>query len=431
MIYLLIFGCLGLLIFSYFIFHGSISNPSFIIILGFLLSSVNLLQNQSIWQFNDEKTVFIVLGGLLSFEIASGLVFSAYKKRRIIGEFDIQFFNLNLKLILYLTIQILTYIAIIIIICKMEGQSINSIHGISVALSSYHQEEINGNVSLPSWINWIYILLLSGNYLIIYFFDYLVIKKNKISIILKLNIILILLGSLVTGNKTNIIMYLLALAIDYIILQQKYLKKLNTLNIKKILIAIVIIFLSFNVFKFITTIQGRTVNGMDPFYNFSTYLGAPLKNFEIFITKQDTVNIGLFGSQTFKNSYEWLTELTGNAINIPNLYTYNWINGLGLGNVYSIYQQLYNDFGIIGSIFFMFLLGSFSTFIYCFALFKNNKSGVSFWLIYYSYLANALFLSYFSNKIGESIFARASIYFLIGLFIFYYFFVKVNNTSKH
>lgn len=418
MVYILITGCFIILLLSFFCLNRSIINPSFLITLGFFFSSLNLLTNQSLWNFNSILTVLLILCGLIAFFLGCIIVKISFKNRNFAETARIDFNSFELRFGLYAVFQSVLYLFILIWIIKSQGQGI-SLSGVSAALSSFHQNNLLGLTELPNILNILNILNLSGVYLLFYIFISFRVKKVKVPKIINVNCVIALIGSLFTGNRTVFSMYIVALLVLYFLIEEKVKKTFDTLNARSLILAVFSIFFISFCFILIASFQGRTQTNVDTIYSFSTYLGGPLKNLEIFVNN-NVMYRQIFGGQTFMNTYTWLSTSFGiPSFKIINLYRYNFLPGnIGLGNVYSILMPLYNDFGFLGTMVAMFLLGLFSQYIYYNALFKKAHFQISYYTIFYSYLSFALVMSFFSNKMGESIFSRAGIYFIVGIWIF-------------
>ncbi|OCW66985.1 O-antigen polymerase [Limosilactobacillus reuteri] len=412
MVTFLVIGCLILLIISYYLFNRSIISPSLLITGGFFISSINLYLNRNTWYFNSKLTIILILAGLITFMIGCYIVNLIFRSKQIKEIKDIKFNSFKIRLIVYLLFQLLLYFIILFWIVRSQGG------GISASLSSFHANSMLGITGLPGVLNILNIINMSGVYLIFYLTIYYKIKLKKIPHILFANDIVALIGSLFTGNRTIFSMYIMGLFILYFLMIEKKERKLSILNLKYFLSILIILCLGIIAFMIIALLQGRSESNVSLIYNLSTYMGGPLKNLEIFVNK-NVITRQVFAGQTFMDTYNWLATTFGiSQFKITNLYTYNWVFENGIGNVYSIFMPLYNDFGISGLLIFMFLLGSFSQYVYCSALYKQPKNDISYYTIFYSYLGFSLFMSFFSNKIGESIFSRAGIYFIIGLWIF-------------
>lgn len=417
MVFVLIICCFIILICAYLLFNRSIINPTFLISLGFFFSSLNLELNQTLWKFHSSFVVFMIIGGLIMFMVGSYIVSLFFRNKEVISIPKINFTSLKLRMLLYAIFQLLLYLVILVFIIRSQGGGFSP-KGISNSLSSFHEQNLLGLTSLPGILNILNILNMSGVYLLFYLLFYFKFNKGMIPKSILLNVIIALVGSLFTGNRTVFTMYVVAMFIIYYFDKQKSEKKLAILNFKSFFFLLLIIVLFFMLFLAITSLQGRNQSNMSLVYNLSTYLGGPLKNLEIFVNKNIIIN-QIFGGQTFMNTYNWLSTSFGIPnFKITSLYNYNWIFESGLGNVYSIYMPLYSDFGLYGTFVFMFFLGIFSQYIYSSALFKKPKYQISYFTIFYSYLGFSLIMSFFSNKIGESIFSRAGLYFIIGLWIF-------------
>ncbi|KRK79026.1 O-antigen polymerase [Companilactobacillus nodensis] len=417
---ILVLLCFVLIVLSIVLFKGEIAAPSFLLSVAFFVSSFDVFLNKNSWYFNNNSTVTLIVVGILSFILGC---FAINLVKPIILHDDVQVSKeiisiSSSRLFFYLILQLILYLSIIIYICNVMGLGI-SLSGLSDAIGGYYSLTQSGTVSgLPGILNVGQIINTSG----IYYLLFLLLKGHNyhlnISIILYLNLFVGIIGSLLTGTKTSFFMYLVAFMILYLFLKNDDFSEIQKISIKSIIefaLAILLIMLGFMV---LSTLQGRNLANVNVSDTISSYVGAPVKNLELFITS-NRQNRQIFGSQTFADTYKWLYKVTGNdTFQIVNLYDYNWIFNTGLGNVYTLFMPLVNDFGYVGTYFVMFLLGCFCQICYNNAKFKNSKGPVNFKVIYYSYLSFAILFSFFSNKMFEMIFSRSGIYFIIGLYVF-------------
>lgn len=152
------------------------------------------------------------------------------------------------------------------------------------------------------------------------------------------------------------------------------------------------------VFNMLFAIQGRTLSDITVVDLIANYIGAPVKNLELFI-KDGRIKGNGFGLITFRDTYSWVNEMLGSEhFIIPKVYKYRWIDGKILGNVYTQLMPLYNDFGIPGVFISMGLLGIFCQKIYDSIKYKKSRGNIDYRLLIYSYVGFAIIFSFFSNK---------------------------------
>ena len=152
-----------------------------------------------------------------------------------------------------------------------------------------------------------------------------------------------------------------------------------------------------------------------------TYLGAPLVNFDNYITKKGFVShTWLIGAQTFKSAYNYIGKWTHNKalLNYPtiNVFTYS-NNGIEIGNVYTTFYPWIYDLALIGLIFIIPII-LYYCLTYRYILLKPfKKSKIHFVLFIYAYLFNDLIMLIFSNRFYETVFDPGTIKLLICAYI--------------
>lgn len=425
---ILVLLCSALVILAILFSKGEVVSPSFLLSTAFLLASVNLFLNRNEWYFNDKNTVLLIVIGIFFFELGSFMI-DLTKKRQLYDEVrspDNQVSVSSTSLYIYFAMQFLLYFLIIVYVCHVMGAKV-TLSGLSEIVGNYYISIQSGTIAgLPGLLNIGQIVNTSG----IYYLLFLLVLRHeqhlKIPLILLLNVLLGIVGSLLTGTKTSFFMYLVSVIVMHFFLKNNDHTKIQKLNIKNAIEIGLLVIIVIGGFNLLSSIQGRNISNVSMTDTISTYIGAPIKNLEIFITsnEQDTQ---IFGAQTFADTYKWLYKITNNSFfQIVNLYKYNWVFNKGLGNVYTIFMPLFNDFGYLGAYIIMFLLGCFSQTCYNSAKFKESKGPVNFRIIFYSYLSFAIFFSFFSNKMFEMIFSRSGFYFLIGLYIFDFLFRRLS-----
>lgn len=135
------------------------------------------------------------------------------------------------------------------------------------------------------------------------------------------------------------------------------------------------------------------------------YLGAPLKNFDTFLTNPHKSINGIWGAMTFAKFINWIGKRTNNQ-NL--IYTFDqpflYYKDFRMGNVYTTYYSFYYDFGTVGCI----VLIAIMSLYYCFTYRKIQrkrirKSKISLQLLFYAYLFNDLIMVPFSSRFYETV----------------------------
>lgn len=109
-------------------------------------------------------------------------------------------------------------------------------------------------------------------------------------------------------------------------------------------------------FRPFLALLGRTPGDQDIFAYISMYLGAPVKNLDMYLSgtlpNPITVAPRRWGDQSFALLYQSLAHWFGgeSAIDWNSWQPYQQINGSSLGNVYTVFGPMTFDWGIVGSL---------------------------------------------------------------------------------
>lgn len=426
MIYILMLSVLVLLIITMQLFNKDMTAPAFLITAAFTVSLLCCCIYADVWGFNDYRLILVILAGLIGFNIFSYITYILDKNGREPASYRFEPVAVNgYKLCIYLLFQLVLYGLYIIMIMKTTGSF--SLSGMSDAIGEYYNAGKSGKqVYSSGLVNIGTIINMPGIYYVIYLAVNNIICRKKNNILIYINIFVGMTGALLSGTRTTFFMYIIATVIIYIVLKQRYNGWKKNINIASVIKGVLFIMAAIIVFNMLFAIQGRTLSDITVVDLIANYIGAPVKNLELFI-KDGRIKGNGFGLITFRDTYSWVNEMLGSEhFIIPKVYKYRWIDGKILGNVYTQLMPLYNDFGIPGVFISMGLLGIFCQKIYDSIKYKKSRGNIDYRLLIYSYVGFAIIFSFFSNKFFELIFARAMIYYLVGIFIFDIFFCHIS-----
>lgn len=424
MIYTL-FGIISiLLVIAIVIYNRDMTAPAFLLVVSFWIAGLCACMYAKEWDFYNYKLVLIVTTGLISFIICSWISYMLYKKGRKNLKKEIEIISLsNAKLVIYLIFQISLYVISLVLMIRSIGLQ----NGISTLIGSYYEMNKTGEqIYVSSLVSIGTILNFSGIYYVMYIAINNIIAGEKNKKLLYINILIGVFGSLLNGTKSAFYMFIIGAFVMSVAQMSKKNGWKRNINLKSVIRACSIVAILLISFSIINTAQGRALNNVKVVDILATYLGSPLKNLELYINENHSKS-RLFGEQTFLNIYSDIYEQTGNGLyKIDSIYKYRWINGNGLGNVYTIFTPLYHDFGVVGSVCIMGMMGFFTQHIYNKLKYRKKNPVIDFYMIFYSYLAFAVMFSFFSNKFFECIVSKSVIYFLIGLWMFDLFFLRLH-----
>ena len=189
--------------------------------------------------------------------------------------------------------------------------------------------------------------------------------------------------------------------------------KLNIRLLKNIILAVLLFIVSFNTINNI--ILGRKAEKKSSLI--SIYIGAEIKNFDIYIQQSNSDNSNNLGIYTFRKA--------------DKIYIFQNVGLYELGNVYTQFHPFHKDFGAIGVFILTFCVASFSMYFYNKALlflkkpYKQNK-----YLYMYSYMTLSIFMSFFSSRVTEQL-SKGFLYYFVGSMIFIQFFDKYFRTKSY
>ena len=192
------------------------------------------------------------------------------------------------------------------------------------------------------------------------------------------------------------------------------------------------------VFVLYAKIMGRNMQSNSIFDYLSVYLGAEVKNLDLFLQEKNNIEKNtIWGSQTFIAIIAtWGKKIGFNGYHEYKLdLPFRSVNGVGLGNVYTTFYPYIYDFGYIGCIVLVAIMAILSQ--VCYEIIKKirGKKNVQICVLIYGVIYSCLLLSFFSNKFFENIFSMnfikyIVIWFLLNL-VFCEFDYKDNRIIKY
>ncbi len=406
MIIFLIIWLFILLAFSYYFNNRDYLAPSFIFVFMFLMSAIDCAIYLSKWETTISFDTIIIMGfGVLSFTLGTLLIKTFYmkskkknvlvinKERIIIPAFQLVAFFVFQMVI---SIMVLRYVVILTRPYVAGG-------GISTAISTYQHLAKNTTLNLrfPRWLIYSSIISTSSGF----FFGYVIAHnfycKHKNGVFLYANYILSVIGGALTGSRGTSLQVIVVTVFLFFFFyrsehNQKYIKGKTIAKI--VLYGVILLYL----FQFAAGLMGRSKGNSFGEY-ISVYLGAPVKNLDLYITK--TVEASTGETETFLMQMNWLSSHFGdgkqNAINTQ----FNYVNGNNLGNVYSCFKAFYADFGLGGVIVLSMIMGGiiqvlYENVRYNFMSYVNNGNITQ--IIIYSCLLFSIMFCFFSNRFYES-----------------------------
>lgn len=400
------------LIVVFFLNNKDFLAPSFIFLAAFAASLAAGLSQLNNWKFNlHVNTCILIFSSCLVFALTSISVHSLFIKRSKSNSVRFCYYRIpSIVLIAVVTFQLI-FVAFLL---RHVLDTVSNFTGVvnqdrTNIIGVYDQivKSVDSGYKFPFVLKLAEILISS----VCYFNSFVLMnnllfldKSNRKRIVLEnipivLSIVIYMFGTLITGGRSELIWYFLALfAIFYIL----YLRKKCITSLKYTLKSTVVICcclaISVAIFFISMLFVGRNLSGYSSLVQYFTiYLGGPVKNLDIFM-QSDIIHPDLFGNETFKSLYNIFDIPTQDA----GLSQYQHIGDYWFGNVYTMLAGLYYDFGLVGTLILIAIFAIIFQLVYDLA--KSSSS--HFFIIYilvYGYLMRGLVFVFFDNLFTTSI----------------------------
>lgn len=205
------------------------------------------------------------------------------------------------------------------------------------------------------------------------------------------------LDSLVDGARGYLVnVFCAALVYLFILTQRKNGWKLKY-NFKFMRIVVFAVAIGSIAFTALGGIVGRSTD-TDFFYRIAHYFGGSIPLLDDYLNGTP-VSSSVWGQMTFTalNTYVY-RHFNIEACHYLRRLEFRYSNGISMGNIYTAIRPYYQDFGLMGAIILVFLFAFFFSVYYRKLKYKNMTANFDFPLLYFGFMANALFLFGFDDK---------------------------------
>lgn len=391
--------------------------PPVIHVLGLLLASLISSIYMTEWGMDEMfLTTGIILGICpLVFTICC-LLLSKQENENVIetnqyDRLDLRKFFIPILLIGFL--NILVCVLKLIIIRQSFSSSLNFSELLfAVRISTMKEDE---SLQYPQMIIWASNLCNFFFYITSWLLAYCFLTKERINKILIIPIIIhfasIAFEGALTGAKGSSIQPI-ACAIFTIMLLRRNSGIVFNMNLKIITRGVLLVSVLAILFKGYSELLGRNTSNHESSGDmFAEYMGAEIKNLDIFVSSNKNYNIKEFGGTTFRYLYKDISH----NFKIPDIYTFNEWKNHSLGNVYTEYYPYYIDFGLLGCIIMSVILATISMFFYNRS--KQSFNRINLFELLYPLISYGLFMSFFDNFLANYIFRIGFVKLVIYLYI--------------
>ncbi|MFT8636969.1 MAG: O-antigen polymerase [Pseudoclavibacter sp.] len=240
-------------------------------------------------------------------------------------------------------------------------------------------------------------------------------------------------GLLLIGSRSLTISSFVGLGIMFILIaiRQKKLPSLSKLPTRIVLPILLGAFAVVAAFFVFMPVIGRDLGTFSLREYIAVYLSAPLKNLDMYISSGYTSS-SLFGQNTFTRLYDSLSKIsTIDSSNLATIKQYQSFQGHFLGNVYSTFQAPLTDFGYLGAIVMVAIIGFVMQALYERALHGTHSTRIPYSVLFYGYLGYSLFYSFFSNMFYETVVSTGFLKFTVSLIIIKVVIHRFSSRSTH
>lgn len=361
MFYILFLVVFILTIYSFCINGRDVFAPSFLICISFLVSCSFASLNYVQWglKYFSLKSFLIIVIGLFLFIMADLIANNKYMHNP--EPKDEKGYHISIswyKTLFVILFQLFVLIGTIKQVREIgSGGATDNITYNYRMMVSYGDTETNGLLGLLTTIS------LSISY--IYIYELIVnFKNNRLmkNIYEFVPIILFALVGLNSGKRFDLIKLL---AYTMVVFALFYIKK--SIKLRSLIKIIIISFLFLVVFSSLKSFAGRE-NDQDIVTYLSSYIGGSIKLFDLYIVQNDVVN-NIFGQESLYSINRVLIKLglVNYGMYSPHL-EFRSYNGINLGNVYTGFRRLIQDFGYVFGLIGSSLMGLYYSFSY-----RKNK----------------------------------------------------------
>lgn len=398
LIYVLFLLTIIILCFTYVI-KKDIFHPACLISLSFCFSVFCAILNIENWKINlSLLTIEIVVIGLLSFVFPS--VFISIKKKKY-NELD-KFKEIRISkgfTIVFLLIQFV-FLTLYIVWMKNYMGGFSKLFDLSSMTKFRFERSFDQTVDYPFYIS----QGIKFSKALVYILTYVSInnivlkstknEKVKVNFSVLFSVLMYVIQTFVTGGRSELILFLIYSIALYFYLYNFYNGKNGTRfgkNLIKILLIVIIVLYLFSITR---TLVGRTSN--DGFISYiSRYFGGSIQLLDQYL-KKPIGKSSIFGKETFYGINKFLGQLGVINKSYTMHLEFRTSNGVELGNVYTAFRRMYQDFGIVGIIILNFIHGIIMSFYYRKVYSSDNvKLGID--VIFYFMLLHTVILMPFSD----------------------------------
>lgn len=402
----------------FFLFNKDVIAPPFIFCAMYTVSIAFALTEYNNWQLSDYsiKSFWIYLGGAIVFCFIGYLISKLCDFLYVNNDVSCKLKRIKVNKYLFYFFVLIDLIALMLLI--KDVKSIGGSGNLSQTLETFRQlSGYSVDNQLPGYDNQLLKIVTVTAYIssFICINNKMAGYKKKDYMFLCIPGIIYIFYSMFLSNRLNLLELASALVVYYCLLRQIKMQKkgVSFKLLVRIVLIFIIVLLMFSLFRIYF---GRTDDANTQHY-LAVYIGGPVKLFDLFI--KDPVHSEFWGKETF---YGLLKNLRGFGFSsIPDYIAhkeFRFVNGIGIGNVYSAYRPYIADFGIKGLIVLQVIFSIFFNGIY-FIMQKKDFYRKPLIAILYGYMIIPVFMHPIDDEFYRMFFNIGFIVYII-IFILIY-----------
>lgn len=425
---------------SYVLFDRDLLAPPTVVSLGFLFSALCAFYNEKKWalEFSSDTVIIIAVG--VGVFIVGGLIavlITNISKPNKIGFSHILSSAEPINIEASKTVAIILFQIILAIILFFQLRQITGESSWVNVVTAYRLltgrlRDLNDySVNLPTLLRQFLEINFAVGLIYAYVIGNNIAARKKQT---KLNWVPIILCCIITfmqGYRSDMLRLWIAVLIVAYTLRKRSVGWANSKETKKMIknVSLSIIGIAI-LFVMLRGTVGRAETDWDPLYYVTFYAGSPIAALDLFL-KQPYPASDIWGKETFYNLNQSIRVLFDHP-ELKYIFYKEFRqspNGTYIGNVYTALRPPYYDFGFIGMVIVMLLMGALFTFLYCKIRNRYGKKPIDFRLLLYAYIAYTFFL-YFYNCYNNFI-SHAFIKLIIELFVVRWFLVGWHLKKRY
>lgn len=395
-----------------YVWNRDIFSPSCMVCIMFILASGFAYYASVTWNYNMSSKSFWVLSiGIFSFVISSFLIELLYKRTHKIDSLGRPMREIEINGItamVFLIVFIIGFLYYYYSLGKLTGVSGLNLASTFRNLSRKNEIEMGalGRLCLNfmrGGATTAVIILMNSMFTKTF-------KKNH-GIILLICIILYMLLTLLSGERTSIIRIIGVAVLSFGVFWKRKLNK--AISFKYILLGIALFAVVLYGFSAIRFFVGRS-SQLNIIEYLAFYFGSPIHNFDYGINNYSYISIN--SGHTFIGINNNLARLgIGSIKSIHRANIVSTSLNVFFGNTYTCIYDYYVDYGILGVIILMSIYGVIISYMHCEAVYGNEK--YIYKTIIYTFFGTTLFFVAFTEQFYSTYIAIITIIIIISIYI--------------